>query len=374
MKYSEKKLAFAGPLISQKEIDFVAQAATDGWYETFDKYMVGFTEEVKKYFGVKYAIGTHCCTQALHLACLSIGLKEGDEVIVPDHSWVATAYAITYTGAKCVFVDIDEQTLCIRPDAIEKAITPKTKAIMLVHNFGVPADMDEIMAIAKAHNLKVIEDAAPALGSTYHGVKCGSIGDVGCISFQGGKIAVASEGGVFMTNDEEIYNEARLFSSMGRTDRCGAFWSDRLGYQYTIGSLPAAIATIQIQRADELLANKRRIYDSYTEKLSKHPMIESIVREKPNTFANYTYPSLFLKPEVKLTPAEIIAKLKECNIHGRTAFPMMNDFPVYADDKRFDNVIARKFLNRGIVLPAAHNLTEEDIGLICDNLFELIEA
>lgn len=372
MKYSKKKLAFAGPLLSEKEINYVAQAAADGWYETFDKYMVGFEEEVKKYLGVKYAIGTHCCTQALHLACLALGLKTGDEVIVPDHSWVATAYAITYTGAVCVFVDIDEQTLCIRPDAIEKAITPKTKAIMLVHNFGVPADMDEIMAIAKKHNLKVIEDAAPALGSSYKGVKCGAIGDIGCISFQGGKIAVSSEGGVFVTNDEHIYERARLLSSMGRTDRCGAFWSDELGYQYTIGSLPAAIATVQIQRIDELLANKRRIYKQYEERLLKHPMVESMVREKENTFANYTYPSIFLKPEVKITPAEIIAKWKECNIHGRTAFPQMNEFPIYANDKRFDNKIARKFLDRGVVLPAAHNITEEDIGLICENLFEMI--
>lgn len=373
MKYSEKKLAFAGPLLSPREVAAVAQAACDGWYETFDKYMVGFTEEAKRFFGVKYAIGTHCCTQALHLACLALGLKDGDEVIVQNHSWVATAYAITYTGAKCVFVDIDPQTLCISPEAIEKAVTPATKAIMLVHNFGVPADMDEIMAIARKYDLKVIEDAAPALGAEYKGKKCGSIGDIGCISFQGGKIAVASEGGLFLTNDEHLYERALLLSSMGRTDRGGAFWSDELGYQYTIGSLPAAIATVQIQRADELLANKRRIYEQYTERLKDHPLIDHIVKEKENTFANYTYPSLFLKDEVKMTPAEIIAELKNNNIHGRTAFPPMNDFPVYEKDKRFENPVSRWFFNRGIVLPAAHNLTEEDIQLICDNLIELME-
>jgi perosamine synthetase len=277
MKYSQKKIAFAGPLISEREVEFVAQAARDGWYETFDKYMVGFEEEVKKYFGVKYAIGTHCCTAALHLACASLGLKAGDEVILPDHSWVATAYAITYTGASCVFVDIDEHTLCIRPDAIEKAITPRTKAIMLVHNFGVPADMDEIMALARKRDIKVIEDAAPALGAIYKGVKCGSIGDIGCVSFQGAKIAASSEGGVFMTNNEHLYQRAKLLSSMGRTDRGGAFWSDELGFQYTIGSLPAAIATVQIQRASELVANKRRIYTSYAEKLGGHPLVDRVV-------------------------------------------------------------------------------------------------
>jgi perosamine synthetase len=374
MKYSEKKLAFAGPFLSPKEVAMTAQAAWDGWYETFDKYMNAFTEEAKKFFNVKYAIGTHCCTQALHLACLALGLKEGDEVIVQDHSWVATAYAITYTGAKCVFVDVDPQTLCISPEAIEKAVTPATKAIMLVHNFGVPADMDEIMAIAAKYNLKVIEDAAPALGSEYKGRKCGSIGDIGCISFQGGKIAVASEGGVFLTNDKHLYERGVLLSSMGRNDSKAAFWSDEIGYQYTIGSLPAAIATVQIQRADELVANKRRIYNQYVERLADHPLVDHMVKEKPDTFANYTYPSLFLKDEVKISTPEIIKKLKECNIHGRTGFPPMSEFPVYKKDKRFDNKVANWFFEKGIVLPAAHNLTEDDIQLICDNFIELIES
>ncbi len=192
----EKKISFAGPWITQREIDYVAKAAKDGWYETYDKYMKEFEEEVKSYLGVKYAIGTHCCTQALHLSAIALGLKKGDEVIVTDHSWVATAHAIAYTGAECVFVDIVPETLCIDPKAIRRAITKKTKAIMIVHNFGIPADMDEILSIAREHHLYVIEDAAPALGAVYKGKKCGSLGDIGCISFQGAKIAAASDGAV----------------------------------------------------------------------------------------------------------------------------------------------------------------------------------
>lgn len=368
----EKKISFAGPWITEREIEYVAQAARDGWYETYDKYMVEFEEEVKKYFGVKYAIGTHCCTLALHLATASIGLKEGDEVIVTDHSWIATAYPISYTGATCVFVDIDPRTLCIDPVAIEKAITPKTKAIMLVHNFGVPADMDEIMALAQKYDLRVIEDAAPALGATYKGKKCGTFGDVGCISFQGAKIAAASEGGVYITDNEEFYEKAKLFSSMGRTDRCGAFWSDSIGYQYTIGSLPAAMATIQLRRIDELIENKRKIYRWYEERLAKNPLIE-MVKEKPHTFANYTYPSLFLNDKVTIPAVEVVAKLKELNIHCRPAFPQMSNFPVYAAEKRFENPVVKRFCEKGIVLPAAHNLVEEDVDFVCKSLLEIIE-
>jgi len=373
LKASKKKLAFAGPWITEKEIEFVAQAAREGWYEIFDKYMVGFEDEVKKYFGVKYAIGTHCCTQALHLAAASLDLGPGDEVIVTDHSWIATAYSITYTGATCVFVDIDPQTLCIDPVAIEKAITPQTKAIMLVHNFGIPADMDEIISIAKKHKLKIIEDAAPSLGALYKGKKCGTFGDIGCISFQGAKIAAASEGGVYMTDNEELFRKASLLASMGRTDRCAPFWSDQIGYQYTIGSLPAAMATIQIQRADELVANKRNIYRMYAERIANHPMVD-MVKEKPDTFANYCYPSVFLKDSVKISAADVIAKLKELNIHCRPGFPQMSTFPVYEKDKRFENPVAKRFFERGIVLPGAHNLVEEDVELICNNFIEIIEG
>ncbi len=368
-----KKMSFAGPWITEREIDYVGQAVREGWYENYDKYMNEFETEVKKYLGIKYAIGTHCCTQALHLAALAIGLKAGDEVIVTDHSWVATAYAITYTGAECVFVDIDPKTLCISPEAIEKAITPKCKAIMFAHNFGVPADMDEILSIARKYDLMVIEDAAPALGSMYKGRKCGTFGNIGCISFQGAKIAAASEGGVFVTNDEELYNRAKLFASMGRTDSRAPFWCDYLGYQYTIGSLPAALATIQLRRIDELVTNKRNIYKWYQKRLSGHPLI-TMIEEKKESFANYTYPSLWLSDTVRIPAKEVVNKLKEFNIHCRPAFPPMSEFPVYKARKRFQNPVVDKFQLKGIVLPAAHNIIEDDVDFICKKLLEIIEG
>ena len=368
-----KKISFAGPWITQAEIDHVAEAAKYGHYETFDKYIKEFEDEAKKYFGTEYVLGTHCCTHALHLACASLGLTSEDEVIVTDHSWVATAHAVAYTGAKCIFVDIDPQTLCIDPEAIEKAITRRTKAIMLVHNFGVPAEMGKIMDIALAYNLKVIEDAAPALGATYHGTKCGVIGDIGCISFQGAKIAVSQEGGLFITKNKEIYEKAKLLSSMGRTDRVAPFWSDEIGFQYTIGSLPSAMATIQLRRIDELVANKRKIYGWYDERL-KNDNRFAVVREAEDTFANYTYPSVWLTDKVLISAVEIINYLKTLNIHCRRGFPPMSLFPEYQLDARFTNPVVHKFWDKGIVLPGAHNLTEEDVDYVCQSIFKYIEG
>ncbi|MBT5750043.1 MAG: aminotransferase class I/II-fold pyridoxal phosphate-dependent enzyme, partial [Flavobacteriales bacterium] len=169
-----KKIAFAGPSITQKEVDYVIDGVKNGFYETFNMHVEKLEKSISEYCGTKYAIATHTCTLAMHLACESLGLKDGDEVICTDFSWVATAYAIKYTGAEPVFVDIDPDTWCIDPEKIREAITKKTKAIMLVHSFGVPAQMDKIMDIAKEFDLKVIEDAAPALGAEFNGKKVGS--------------------------------------------------------------------------------------------------------------------------------------------------------------------------------------------------------
>ena len=368
-----KKLAFAGPWITEAEVEYVAGAARNGFYENATKYMTDFEKEVQDFLGVKHAIGTHCCTLALHLACASLGLKAGDEVITTDHSWVATAYAVAYTGAKCIFVDIDPETLCIDPNTIEAAITDRTKAIMMVHNFGIPARMDEIMAIAKKHGLRVIEDAAPALGAKYKGTRVGTIGDIGCISFQGAKIGVSSEGGVMVTNDDELFEKAKLLASMGRTDRIWPFWSDEVGFQYTIGCLPAAMATVQLRRINELVENKRRIYSTYAKYLSENSDIK-MCHELDGDYANYTYPAIWLSDNVKRPAIDIVNELREFNIHCRPAFPQMSTFPVFASDKRFENPVSKKFMQKGIVLPGAHNLEEEDIKFITKKLFDCMNV
>lgn len=368
MRKSVKKISFAGPWITKKEFAYVSDALKNGWYQTFDKHIKKLEQKVCHYLPVKYSIATHCCTNALHLATASLDLKKGDEVICTDFSWVATAYAITYTGATAVFVDIEPDTWCIDPKAIKKAITKKTKAIMLVHTFGQPAEMDEIMKLAKNYNLKVIEDAAPSLGSKYKGRKTGTFGDIACFSFQGGKIAVSGEGGIFVTNNRDIYQKALLLASMGRTDSPAVFWSDMLGFQYTIGNLPAALALAQVERIDELISKKRQIFNWYYERLKDERGIK-IIKEKPYCKSNYAYPSIFLEDNFGVNRDKILKIFKDYNVHARPAFPRMSLFPVFK--ARFSNPVCEKVSKRGISLPAAFNLNENDVDYVCE-LFKKI--
>lgn len=364
-----KKISFAGPSITLKEIAYVIDGVRNGFYETYDMHTKKLEKQICKYLGVKYAIATHCCTLALHLACASLDLKKGDEVICTDFSWVATAQAIAYTGATPVFVDIESATWCISPQAIEKAITSKTKAIMLVHSFGHPCQMDEIMKIAKKYKLKVIEDAAPALGSTFKKKRVGTFGDIGCFSFQGAKIAVSGEGGILVTDDKKLYEKAKLLSSMGRTDSKAVFWSDCIGYQYTISNIAASLALAQVERIDKLVSMKRKIFKWYEKRLSKNENLVLITEQK-DCFSNYCYPSILLKNKTMKQRDEILLKLKKKNIHARPGFPRMSRFPMYT--ARFKNPEAQKVEEKGISLPAALNLNKSDINRVCDELERLL--
>jgi perosamine synthetase len=363
------KISFAGPSITDKEISYVLDAVQHGWYQNYDGYVVRLEKAFADYVGVRHAIATHCCTVALHLAAAALGLGEGDEVIVTDFSWVATAYAVAYTGAKCVFADIDPDTWTIDPDCIRKAITPKTRAIMLVHTFGHPAAMDEIMAIAHEFGLYVIEDAAPAVGSEYHRRRVGSFGDIACFSFQGAKMTVCGEGGIFLTNQDSLYEKARLLSSMGRTDSQAVFWSDSLGYQYTMGNLNASLALAQLERADELMEKKRALFEGYYSRLNGVPGIR-IVKEKEGCRSNYCYPSILLERHTQQQRDAIVAGLKAKNIHARPAFPRMSRFPVF--EQRFPNPVATMVEQKGISLPSAADMTQQDVEFVCDSLIDLL--
>ncbi|MBI87146.1 MAG: aminotransferase [Candidatus Marinimicrobia bacterium] len=364
-----KKISFAGPWITKKEIEYVIDATKNGWYETFDKDTKNLEMAIQNYLGVKHAIATHCCTVALHLACEALQFNEGDEVICTDFSWIATGYAIAYTKAKPVFVDIDEKTWCISPSAIKKAITNKTKAIMLVHSFGYPAKMDEIMKIAKQNNLRVIEDAAPALGAEFGNKMVGTFGDFGCFSFQGAKLTVSGEGGVIVTDSDKLYKKIRLLASMGRTDSKAVFWSDSLGYQYTMANLTAALALAQVERIEELIQKKKEIYYCYQQELGNVGNIK-FVKEYKNSKSVHCYPSILLGDGLVRSRDEIIDILKAKNIHCRPAFPRMSRFPVF--ESRFKNPVAKNVELNGITLPSAANLDNNDIKYVCDNLKSLI--
>ncbi len=207
---TNKTILTAGPSITQREIQYVLDAVEHGWNENHSGYIHRFEQAFAEYVGTRFALSTSSCTGALHLSLLALGVGPGDEVIVPEITWVATASAVKYVGATPVFVDIDRETWCLDPESAQRAITPRTKAIIPVHLYGHPTEMTPIRDLAKQHGLKILEDAAPALGAEVDGRKVGSLGDVAAFSFQGAKIMTCGEGGMLVTNDEMRLSARRL--------------------------------------------------------------------------------------------------------------------------------------------------------------------
>ena len=366
-----KKIPLAGPFITEKEIDYVHDAVVNGWYETYDMHIRRLEKTFAEYVGAKYAIATYCGTHALHLAALALQLGPEDEVIVADQSYIATAYALSYVGAKCVFADVLPDTLCIDPSQIESLITPKTKAIMVVHFGGFACDMDAVMEIARRHRLAVIEDACQSVGTFYHGVHTGTIGDIGTFSFQGAKIAVGGEGGMFVTNDEGLYQRARHYGTFCRNDGIQYLWSDDVGYNYRISNVTAALILAQVERIDELVANKKRIFESYREKLQDNPYFEMLL---PPAYCspNYGYVLGCLRDGVEIDRDELVRKMLDMNIHFRPGYPSMHRMPPYEQTHSAPN--SDRYDRRGLVLPTAHSLTEEDIVRVCTELNRTIDT
>ena len=364
-----KKIALAGPDITQKEVDYAVDAVKNGWYETYDMHIKRLEKTFANYVGAKYAIATYCGTHALHLATIALNLGPGDEVIVTDQSYIATAQAVSYVGAECVFVDINQDTLCIDTSLIESAITEKTKAIMLVHFAGMAADMDEIMQLANAHHLKVIEDACQLVGGKYKDKYVGTIGDIGAYSFQGSKIAVGGEGGMFVTNDEALYKRALHYGTFCRNDSISFLWSDDIGYNYRISNITAALILAQIERIEELIEKKRKIYKWYHEFLGVCKEIRLLNIPK-DCQSNYAYVVGYLEDSSKITRDELLSKLLELNIHARPGYPSMSAMPNYK--RRFDVPASIRYWEQGLVFPTALNLSKEDIKFVCESIKNLI--
>lgn len=359
----------AGPYITKKEVEYVLDAVKSGWYSKYKDYLELFEKKFAEYVNAKYAIATPCGTAALHMAMVSTGIKSGDEVIVPDISWVATANVIAITGATPVFVDIEKGSWTIDAIKIKEAITPKTKVIMPVHSYGHPADMDEINRIAKDHNLLVVEDAAPSAGSLYKGRKTGTLGDIGCFSFQGAKILATGEGGMFVTNNDEFYKKALMFASHNRNDSKTMFWSAGIGLKYSMGNITAALGLAQLERIDELVSNKRKIFDKYYNYLNGFGGI-SLFKEKEGYFSNCSFPSILLSDRLNKTRDQLQTELKKRNIDSRPAFPRMSRFPAF--EERFGNPVAEYVDKNGLNLPSAHNITEQQIEQVCKEIKDIL--
>src|SRR2546430_1807467 len=270
VRYMER-IPVAGPSITQKEIDYVTDAVTNAWYGNANVYHERFETAFAKYLGLRHAVALPSCTSAIHLSLLALEVGPGDEVIVPDATWIASAAPITYVGATPVFADIDEETWCLSPSSFEECATPRTKAVIPVDLYGNMPDMDALLEVAARKNISVIEDAAEAAGAEYKGRKAGSFGDVGVFSFHGSKTLTTGEGGMLVTNRDDIYQRAQFLRDHGRTPGDSLFWNKEVAYKYKMSSMQAALGLAQLERLDELIERKHEMFGWYKEELSDIP-------------------------------------------------------------------------------------------------------
>lgn len=357
------KIHYAKPSITEREVSYVTDAARNGWAEQCFDYIIRFKKAFGDYIGMPYVIPTSSCTGALHMALAALGAGPGDEIIAPDITWIASVSPITYLGATPVLVDILPDTWCIDPAAIEKAITPKTKAIICVHLYGNLCEMDEIMAIAKRHNLPVIEDTAEALGSKYKGRMAGSIGDMSTFSFHGTKTMTTGEGGALAVRSKELFDKLSILESHGRDPKVAKqFWSEKIGYKYKMSNIEAALGLAQIERIEELVGRKREIFAKYKARLG-HLNALSFNPEQPGCRNSFWMTTVVFDEALNLDRAALIRKFEENNIDARVFFYPVSMMPMF--EKRPANANAYSMHSRGMNLPCYHDITDADIDRVC---------
>jgi perosamine synthetase len=360
----------AEPDIGEEELRNVVEAVKSGWISSKGKFIEKFEREFANYIGMKYGVAVSNGTVALHLALAALGIGPGDEVIVPDLTFVATINAVLYTGARPVIVDIHPEYWCMDPDKVEKAITPKTKVIIPVHLYGHPCDMDPIMEIASRNNLYIVEDAAEAHGAEYKGRKVGSFGYISCFSFYGNKIITTGEGGMVLTNDDELAEKIRILRDHGMNPE-KRYWHEVIGFNYRMTNLQAAIGVAQLSKIDKFIEKKRRIAKIYAEELSGIPGI-ILHPEMPWAKNVYWLYSILIDPnKAKISRDELSKRLEKEGIETRKFFYPLHEMPIYAKYGVYSYPVATTISRQGLNLPSSTKLTEEDARFIAQKIKEI---
>lgn len=356
------RIYYTKPSITELEVRYATDAAANGWGDHCYEYINRFEELFKQHLGVKYAIATSSCTGALHMGMAALGIGPGDEVILADTNWIATAAPIVHLGAKPVFVDILPDSWCIDPSKAEAAISPKTKAIVAAHLYGNLCAMRELLAIGQKHGIPVIEDAAEAIGSIYHGKHAGSMGKFGAFSFHGTKTLTTGEGGMFVTNDPNLYEHVLTLSNHGRArGQTKQFWPDMVGFKYKMSNVQAAIGCAQVERIEELTQRKRGIFSYYRDRLLTHTGI--YMNPEPIGTVNGAWmPTVVFTPETGITREMLQSAFASENIDARVFFHPLSSLPMF--EKNQVNVHAWDVPTRAINLPSYHDISESELERI----------
>lgn len=375
---TQKRIPISGPSITEREIRYVAEACETAWYENANVFNARFEEAFRTYTGSRFAISLPSCTSALHLSLAAMGVGPGDEVIVPDATWIASAAPVTYVGATPIFADVDPATWCMSAASFESLITPRTKAVIPVDLYGGMPDLEEIRRIASAHGIRIVEDAAEALGSIYHGRQAGSLGDTGCFSFHGSKTMTTGEGGMVVTDDEALYRRMLVLRDHGRQPNDVNFFNGEVAFKYKMTSLQAALGLAQIERAEELVARKRAIFAAYQARLGQRTDIR-LNAEPAGTRNSYWMVTVVWDGAYDLAKDEMMAALKEQGVDTRPFFHPLSSLPAYRDAKdmpraRRVNQVAYDIGSRAINLPCGMSVTDEEVNFVCDKLIAVLDA
>jgi perosamine synthetase len=351
------RIYYTKPSITSLETGYATDAAINGWGERCYDYIHRFEAMFREHLGVQHAIATSSATGALHFGMAAMGIGAGDEVVLGDINWIASAAPIVHLGAIPVLVDVLADSWCLDPSAVEAAITPKTRAILAVHLYGNLCDMDALRDIGRRYDIPVIEDAAEAIGSVWHGHRAGSMGIFGAFSFHGTKTVTTGEGGIFVTNDDALYEKALTLSNHGRVrGETRQFWPQTIGFKYKMSNLQAAIGCGQMERIKELIAGKRRVFEYYRDALRALPL--QMNPETAGTTNGYWMPTIVVDDTVAFDRNALLAGFTANNIDGRVFFWPLSSLPSFKP--RPEHTVSHSLSSRAMNLPSYYDMTNEE--------------
>lgn len=353
------------PKIKGNEWKYIKECLDTNWVSSAGAFVDKFEDDFSKYMSVKKSVVTMNGTSALELALRTLNIGSGDEVIVSSMTFISPVNTIKYVGAEPVFVDVCRDTWVMDADKVEDLITPRTKAIIPVHIYGHPVDMDKIMDIAKRYNLYVIEDATESLGATYKNRSVGSIGHIGCFSFNGNKLITTGAGGMLVTDDEKLGKRAKYLSTQTKSILPnGSFYHEEIGYNFRMPNILAAMGCAQLENISEYIKAKREHAKLYNELLKGVKGIRISVERDWATNAYWLY-SILVEDSYGMGRDELIDKLKENGIQARPFFMPVHDMPPYRECRTGDMSITDDIAKRGINLPSSVGLSKDEIKKVC---------
>lgn len=371
----DRRIPIAGPWITEHEIEMVTKATRTCWYEGAGRWSARFEEAFAEYVGRRHAIALPSCTSALHLSLAALGIGPGDEVVIPESTWIATSAPVSYVGATPVFVDVDPDHWCVDVAAVSAAITERTRAVIAVDLYGGVPDFDALEDLCARHGIALIEDSAEAVGAEFHGRRAGSFGITSAFSFHGSKTLTTGEGGMVLTDDGSLHARMLFLRDHGRRPGDTAFLNEEVAFKYKMSELQAALGLAQLERIDELITQKRRIFSWYADRLGDIDGVQ-LNAERPGTLNVYWMVSAVLDPGFGVTERILAEALDEANIASRPFFHPLSSLPAYRDapGPGAGQAVSTRLGTFGINLPSALLLTEDDVDTVCRTVLRVLRS